>query len=62
MYLGLFLTILPFARSRTDIKREMEAGTSREWWKSSTCRRSCEMCEAGKWGGVLTEAPAVIGT
>lgn len=61
-HLGLFLTILPFARSKTDIRREMEAGTSREWWKSSTLRRWCEMSEAETMRGVLTEAPAVMGT
>ena len=31
---------LPFARSRTASRREIVAGTSREWWKSSICVRA----------------------
>ena len=33
--LGLLLITLPLERSRTDIRRDIDAGTSREWWKSS---------------------------
>lgn len=34
---GLFLITLPLERSRTEIKRDIDAGTSLEWWKSSIC-------------------------